>query len=347
MKLEFFLIILTIFLLINYYKQFKNDLDKNSYTWFILSLSSLALAILSFVLQNTSFDLFNINLLLFYSILIIPSYSLSIYLLNNYIGDNENKHQKNKVIISFIALLYISYLFIFFASSETINIFLKVIIISTFAPLLYTLTYYLFSKSINSINYSKISIIIVIWTVGIGSGILFKCLSFLPATYIFLSLILYINKYKEIINIDHLTGTYNRRFIDNYSNERKDYSLLVCFIDIDKFKNINDTYGHQYGDKALIDVANILKSSLRATDLVIRYGGDEFLVIAKIKNKSNSKVILNNINKNLEEYNKISSVKIGLSIGYDIYNDNKVNFDDFIKAVDKKMYNEKNKKKKQ
>lgn len=347
MKVEFFLIILTIFLLINYYKQFKNDLDKNSYTWFILSLSSLALAILSFVLQNTSFDLFNINLLLFYSILIIPSYSLSIYLLNNCIVDNENERQKNKVIISFVALLYISCLFIFFANSEVINIFLKVIIISTFAPLLYTLIYYLFSKSINSINYSKISIIVVIWTVGIGSGILFKSLSFIPTTYIFLSLILYINKYKEIINIDHLTGTYNRRFIDNYSNERKDYSLLVCFIDIDKFKNINDTYGHQYGDKALIDVANILKSSLRATDLVIRYGGDEFLVIAKIKNKSNSKVILNNINNNLKEYNKISSVKIGLSIGYDIYDDNKVSFDDFIKAVDKKMYNEKNKKKKQ
>lgn len=83
---------------------------------------------------------------------------------------------------------------------------------------------------------------------------------------------------------DEMTGLYNRRYV--YERLKKDISnaiakqhpLSIIFLDIDNFKKINDSYGHAFGDKVLIDVSNILIKSTRfKTDWVARYGGDEFL----------------------------------------------------------------------
>jgi diguanylate cyclase (GGDEF)-like protein len=82
---------------------------------------------------------------------------------------------------------------------------------------------------------------------------------------------------------DAMTGLYNRRFIEAYvetlqaSVIRKGVHLAVLMFDVDHFKKVNDTYGHDAGDKVLVAVAGVLKETLRKSDILVRYGGEEFL----------------------------------------------------------------------
>jgi len=86
--------------------------------------------------------------------------------------------------------------------------------------------------------------------------------------------------------IDPLTGVYNRRFLDCRLNEevarasRHEQPLTVLLIDIDKFKLVNDNHGHQIGDQVLVIFAKLIKQKLREPDILVRYGGEEFMVIA-------------------------------------------------------------------
>jgi len=92
-------------------------------------------------------------------------------------------------------------------------------------------------------------------------------------------------KTKDMANKDFMTGAYNRRFFfdsgeaifEKAKRDKKD--LVVAMFDIDKFKNINDTYGHDVGDVAICEVANILNENLRDSDLMARFGGEEFCVL--------------------------------------------------------------------
>ncbi|MEA3314268.1 MAG: diguanylate cyclase, partial [Campylobacterota bacterium] len=92
-------------------------------------------------------------------------------------------------------------------------------------------------------------------------------------------------KTRDMANKDFMTGAYNRRYFfetgGNIFNKAKieDSSLVVVMFDIDKFKNINDTYGHDVGDVAIIEVAKILNKNLREQDLMARFGGEEFCVL--------------------------------------------------------------------
>lgn len=84
---------------------------------------------------------------------------------------------------------------------------------------------------------------------------------------------------------DPMTGLYNRRFLDGYLEtllatvQRQKISVGILMCDVDFFKQVNDTYGHEVGDKVLIKVADILKNAVRTSDLVIRFGGEEFIAL--------------------------------------------------------------------
>lgn len=84
---------------------------------------------------------------------------------------------------------------------------------------------------------------------------------------------------------DAMTGLRNRRFLEEYSDtlvnqcKRRGTAMTLIMMDLDYFKKVNDTYGHDVGDAILVDLANIFKANVRDSDLVIRYGGEEFLII--------------------------------------------------------------------
>jgi len=97
--------------------------------------------------------------------------------------------------------------------------------------------------------------------------------------------ILRIDKLEMLAITDPLTGLYNRRYIEARAESeikraaRYGHHLSALLLDIDHFKKINDSYGHQFGDKVLIKFSEILKAHSRDSDIVARYGGEEFLLI--------------------------------------------------------------------
>lgn len=106
---------------------------------------------------------------------------------------------------------------------------------------------------------------------------------------------------------DELTGVLNRR-AGNASFQvelerciRKDHNICIAMVDIDHFKAINDTYGHQVGDKVLREVAAILKKTLRPYDVVCRYGGEEFMLIAEINTAAETEQLLERVRKKIAE----------------------------------------------
>lgn len=87
----------------------------------------------------------------------------------------------------------------------------------------------------------------------------------------------------EMANTDELTGLFNRRYANFYFSDilptRKDVAHCVAMLDIDDFKQVNDTYGHACGDEMLVALSGIISSNLRRSDLVFRWGGEEFLIV--------------------------------------------------------------------
>lgn len=90
---------------------------------------------------------------------------------------------------------------------------------------------------------------------------------------------------EQLAMTDQLTGLYNRYFLNSFIEKalslakRHKYPLSIIMIDLDKFKHINDTFGHEQGDEVLVKIASVLHKSCRLEDIAVRLGGDEFLVV--------------------------------------------------------------------
>jgi len=150
---------------------------------------------------------------------------------------------------------------------------------------------------------------------------------------------------------DPLTDLYNREFLSEYAekalkeNRRKGESMALIFLDLDNFKSVNDNYGHEEGDQVLKNVANILKNSFRDHDLIIRYGGDEFIVLAQLNRVEISD--LNSVLISLKERVEENFKKYGISISYGtaINPLETDNLKDLIHLADQRMYKQKKDKK--
>ncbi len=109
---------------------------------------------------------------------------------------------------------------------------------------------------------------------------------------------------------DELTGLYNRRGFFTLAQqqlkvtERTKKDMLLFFVDLDKMKQINDTLGHQEGDKALVEVATILKEVFRESDIIGRMGGDEFAILAIDTADETGEVLINRLHNTLDDYNR-------------------------------------------
>lgn len=157
-------------------------------------------------------------------------------------------------------------------------------------------------------------------------------------------------KEKTINNLayyDSLTGLANRtlfyKMADKfYNNSRRGENLLaLMFIDVNKFKNINDTYGHKIGDEILREVSKVLINSTRKGDLVARFGGDEFLVLLPaIKKYEDIEVVASRILNIKDKPFKLGEIEvnISLSLGISAYPKDGDNIEELITKADKKMY---------
>ncbi len=124
----------------------------------------------------------------------------------------------------------------------------------------------------------------------------------------------YNKKLEELSNTDSLTKLYNRRKIDEILHNLKNKKFSLILLDIDNFKNINDTYGHLKGDEILIKLANLLKLNLNSNDEIGRWGGEEFLIICKNTSEEQALIIAQRLREIIENYN-FGLSKINASFG--------------------------------
>ena len=149
---------------------------------------------------------------------------------------------------------------------------------------------------------------------------------------------------------DPLTQTHNRAsFNDSIKREmslatRNNQNLSLIFFDIDHFKAINDTYGHDCGDITLASGAKWIKESLRESDMVFRYGGEEFVILLSETDANGAKLLAERIRASIEHHTLaygMEAIKITASLGVSSLRDDDT-VESFVKRADEAMYTAKN-----
>lgn len=158
----------------------------------------------------------------------------------------------------------------------------------------------------------------------------------------------------EISKTDQLTGLYNRwgfldyvkSIIENPLNHNRE--VLVLYADMDNLKIINDRYGHEEGDFALREIGKILKEAFRNTDIISRFGGDEFVAFALLGNPNYEKIMKHRIEEITERHNQVAQkpYRIEMSIGIcEVTCSRDLKIEKVLEQADKKLYIEKKAKK--
>ena len=142
---------------------------------------------------------------------------------------------------------------------------------------------------------------------------------------------------------DKLTGLYNRYQLDTEGYrkftraKRQNANLTIVMIDIDFFKAVNDSYGHTIGDEVLKAVAKVLDSNRRTEDFVVRYGGEEFLILYEGCDKKNAEIKANTLRKVIEELYP-AGVGITASFGIASLSQEHISIDNLLKDADEALY---------
>jgi diguanylate cyclase (GGDEF)-like protein len=176
--------------------------------------------------------------------------------------------------------------------------------------------------------------------------------SYLSTTASVLSNLQLLQTMREQANIDPLTGLYNRRFCKDYARKlmamarRKDTPLGFLILDLDHFKNINDIYGHEVGDRVLKQFAKTITQSMRETNLTARLGGEEFVVILPDTDAKACQVVAERI-RNAVAHMNMPQVKekplpnITVSLGIAVYPEHGGTLDEMLQASDRALYESK------
>ena len=150
--------------------------------------------------------------------------------------------------------------------------------------------------------------------------------------------------------IDDLTGLYNRRGFSDLGDQylklarRTGRSATLIFLDVDRFKTINDTLGHHMGDRALLRIADILRQTFRRSDIIGRLGGDEFAVLAPESSGDPPEVLVHRVKGAVREFDSASPepYRLSVSVGVARFDgDALVRLDDLLAEADAAMYEEK------
>jgi diguanylate cyclase (GGDEF)-like protein len=157
-------------------------------------------------------------------------------------------------------------------------------------------------------------------------------------------------KLNNLASNDPLTGLPNRRTFSRQLehfislNTRHNHPLSLVFVDVDDFKMINDAQGHDVGDKVLINIASTLKSTIRQTDFIARWGGEEFIILLIDTQFHEAKLIAEQLRKNIEENTYLhqqAKKDVTISLGVSQVKDNEDTYSLF-KRVDNALYQAKN-----
>ncbi|MCK4519414.1 MAG: GGDEF domain-containing protein, partial [Candidatus Omnitrophica bacterium] len=154
---------------------------------------------------------------------------------------------------------------------------------------------------------------------------------------------------QELIYQDDLTKLHNRRYLNKCLGEiiekadGEKYLLSLFMIDVDKFKEINDTYGHLRGDKVLIEVADLLRESFREYDEIIRYAGDEFIVILPMATEGDALKIAGRLIGKISQYvfageGGQRDLSLTLSLGIALYPRDAKEAEKLIYRADEALY---------
>ncbi|MBU0719851.1 diguanylate cyclase [bacterium] len=153
---------------------------------------------------------------------------------------------------------------------------------------------------------------------------------------------------KKELQYDSLTKVYNRKYFLKQAEEefakskRFGHELCIVMADIDYFKNINDTYGHQCGDSVLKETAQLMRASIRSFDMIGRYGGEEFILLI-MTNKENSAHVVENMRNKLENHLFCQEHQLKLTSSFGIAQlENEASLDEIIKRADDALYKSKN-----
>jgi len=149
---------------------------------------------------------------------------------------------------------------------------------------------------------------------------------------------------------DELTGLLNRRGFISLAPQnikiaqRANWEILLIYADLDGLKSINDTFGHQEGDKAIKESADLLRETFRTSDLIARLGGDEFAVLAINASRDSINTITDRLNANIAYHNEKSrDYKFSLSFGIERFDSNRdISLNEMLKKADKALYKKKN-----
>ncbi|MEK6727041.1 MAG: sensor domain-containing diguanylate cyclase [Deltaproteobacteria bacterium] len=162
----------------------------------------------------------------------------------------------------------------------------------------------------------------------------------------------YFHKVKELTITDDVTRLYNSRYMYDYldqemrRSQRYEMELSIIFLDLDYFKNVNDTYGHLVGSRLLREIAKVIITCLRDVDIAVRYGGDEFVVILPSTPKKNAVLVAERIRDCMKNTVFLQSqglkIRQTASFGVASFPKDANNKLDLIRQADKAMYRIKN-----
>jgi diguanylate cyclase (GGDEF)-like protein len=160
----------------------------------------------------------------------------------------------------------------------------------------------------------------------------------------------YRDEMKEETLTDPLTGLYNRRYFDEFIDKeaerakRYGHPVAFCMMDMNNFKEVNDRYSHMVGDEVLKEISKLLKDNIRESDVLVRFGGDEFLLVMPETN-GESTTVVERIGDKLEEWNENTELidqRLGIAMGHSHWlpgEDGSI--EEALKEADESMYEDK------
>jgi diguanylate cyclase (GGDEF)-like protein len=336
--------------------------------FYALIWATIALCVLeaaSFCVDGRHFPLARplnilLNVLLF-SLNIIFAYIWTLYVDFKLFEDMEHLRRRARVLVipaAAIFLLAVASAFspLLFAVSAD-NVYSR----TQWTPLpflvsffyLFYAEYQIYSRRNSTRSYLFLPSILFLVPVLIGSTLqlLFYGLSLTWASLSISVVSIYINVQGEFSSVDALSGLYTRQYLHQAVHRRtlrppEGGHLAGIMIDLDRFKSINDTYGHVAGDDAIRAVGRLLRSCAGPEDLAVRYGGDEFILLSAVAGEADTDALIRRIEAGVAAFNAAGTAPyaLSLSIGRSSFDPEQDSFDALVRRMDAALYAEKRRK---